>query len=63
MMEKIAGSEFYKSIIQEEANQTIEERKEAAASIRILDQESLKTHRDLHAKISKKEKELKAIED
>lgn len=60
-IEKIVGSDFYKSLVQEEVSKTIEQRKDAVEAIKTLDKESLKIQRNFQAKISKKEEELKAV--
>lgn len=63
ILEKIVDTDFYKSLVQEEVSKTIEQRKQAAASIEVIEREALKTAKDLQAKLSKKEKELQDAKD
>jgi seryl-tRNA synthetase len=56
---RISGTEFYKSLLQEESTKTIEERKSILASIKALKEENINAQKEIQLSISKKEDKLK----
>lgn len=57
ILEKIVDTDFYKSLIQEDYNQTIEEREQVAAFIKETVKDHRETEKDFEEKIQKKQKE------
>lgn len=62
IIEKIAKTDFFKSLEKEEVDRITQERKEAVASLKTAEKASAKAHRELEKRVEVKRKELRAAE-